>query len=73
MNQCLLSRWIVKLERGDSDMCTSLLRKKYLEERVFLVLTLVGGSQLWRGLHDIKYTCMQGLKYIMGNEKKIRF
>jgi hypothetical protein len=28
MNQCLLSRWIVKLERGDSDMCTSLLRKK---------------------------------------------
>jgi hypothetical protein len=54
-------------------MCTSLLRKKYLEERGFLVLTLVGGSQLWRGLHDIKYTCMQGLKYIMGNEKKIRF
>jgi hypothetical protein len=27
MNQCLLSRWIVKLERGDSDICSALLRK----------------------------------------------
>jgi hypothetical protein len=49
MNQCLLSRWIVKLERGDSDMCTSLLRKKYLEERGFLVLTLVGGVSIVEG------------------------
>jgi hypothetical protein len=35
MNQCLLSRWIVKLERGDSDICTTLLRRKYLKDRGF--------------------------------------
>jgi hypothetical protein len=37
MNQCLLSRWIVKLERGDSDICTALLRRKYLKDRGFSV------------------------------------
>jgi hypothetical protein len=71
--ECLLSRWIVKLERGDLDMCTALLRKKYLKERGFFSVNLSGGSQFWRGLHDIKYTCQQGLRCIMGNGKKIRF
>jgi hypothetical protein len=27
MNKCLLSKWIIKLERGDSDLCTEMLRK----------------------------------------------
>jgi hypothetical protein len=72
MNQCLLSRWIVKLDRGDADMCTALLRKKYLKEKGFFSVNHSGGSQFWRGLHAIKYTCLQGLKYILGNGKKIR-
>jgi hypothetical protein len=29
MNQCLLSKWIFKLERGDSNPCCNLLRAKY--------------------------------------------
>jgi hypothetical protein len=33
MNECLLSKWIIKLERGDEDMCSSLLRKKYLKDK----------------------------------------
>jgi hypothetical protein len=37
MNLCLLSRWIVKLERGGENMCTNLLRKKYLKEKGFCV------------------------------------
>jgi hypothetical protein len=28
MNKCLLSRWIIKLERGDSHLCSNMLRKK---------------------------------------------
>jgi hypothetical protein len=31
------------------------------------------GSQFWRGLYDIKYICQQGLRYVLGNGKKIRF
>jgi hypothetical protein len=30
MNKCLLSKWIFKIERGDMDLCSTLLRKKYL-------------------------------------------
>jgi hypothetical protein len=45
MNQCLLSRWIVKLERGDSDICTTLLRRKYLKDRGFFCVSPAGGSQ----------------------------
>jgi hypothetical protein len=35
MNKCLLSKWIFKIERGDMDLCSTLLRKKYLGGRVF--------------------------------------
>jgi hypothetical protein len=62
MNQCLLSRWIVKLERGDSNMCTSLLRKKYLQKSSFFSVKPSGGSQFWRELHDIKYIWGMGRK-----------
>ena len=30
MNQCQLSKWIFKLERGDNNPCCALLRAKYL-------------------------------------------
>ncbi|KAG2568260.1 hypothetical protein PVAP13_7NG306448, partial [Panicum virgatum] len=29
-NECILSKWIFKLERGDRSICLDLLRKKYL-------------------------------------------
>jgi hypothetical protein len=31
------------------------------------------GSQFWRGLHDIKCICQLGLRYVLGNGKKIIF
>jgi hypothetical protein len=45
MNQCLLLRWIVKLERGDANMCTTLLRQKYLKEKGFFSVNHSAGSQ----------------------------
>jgi hypothetical protein len=33
MNECLLARWIIKLERGDDDLCCQMLRKRYLRGR----------------------------------------
>jgi hypothetical protein len=32
-----------------------------------------GGSQFWRGIHEAKDTCLKGLKYIVGDGKKMRF
>jgi hypothetical protein len=51
--------------------CTNLLRKKYLKEKGFFYVKASGGSQFWRGLHEIKHTCEKGLKYVLGNGKKI--
>lgn len=31
MNICLLSKWIMRLEGGDKDMCLEVLRKKIHE------------------------------------------
>jgi hypothetical protein len=57
MNKCLLSKWIIKLERGGSNLCTKMLRKKYLKERVFFGSNARGGSQFWKWLHEAKHIC----------------
>jgi hypothetical protein len=43
MNKCMLSKWIIKLERGDTDLCTKMLRNKYLKDEGFLAVMLEGG------------------------------
>lgn len=73
MNKCLLGKWIYKIEKGDTYPCTTLLRKKYLGDRGFYNSNPNGGSQFWKGLHEIKDEFSQGLKYILGDGKKIRF
>jgi hypothetical protein len=40
---------------------------------MFFCVLPIGGSQFWRGLHKIKYTCQKGLKYVVGNGRKVRF
>jgi hypothetical protein len=52
MNVCLLSKWIVKLERRDEDLCCTLLRKKYLKDKGFFSSNARGASQFWKGLHE---------------------
>jgi hypothetical protein len=42
MNVCLLSKWMVKLESRDEDLCCTLLRKKYLKDRCFISAVLEG-------------------------------
>jgi hypothetical protein len=73
MNQCLLSKWIFKLERGDNNPCCKMLRAKYLGEGGFYSSKSKGVSQFWAGLHDIKQFCARGLIYVVKNGKKARF
>jgi hypothetical protein len=49
MNECLPPKWIIKLERGDGDLCSTPLRRKYLKDRVFLVVILEGALNFGRG------------------------
>jgi hypothetical protein len=73
MNECLPPKWIIKLERGDGDLCSTPLRRKYLKDRVFFSSNPRGGSQFWKGLHEIKHTCQRGMKYIIDDGKKLGF
>jgi hypothetical protein len=43
MNKYLLSKWLIKLERGDVDLCTKLLRNKYLKDKGFFYSNARGG------------------------------
>jgi hypothetical protein len=45
MNQCLLSKWIYKLEKGDNNPCCQMLRAKYLGEGGFYSSNNKGVSQ----------------------------
>jgi hypothetical protein len=73
MNKCLLSQWIFKLERGDVDLCCTLLRKKYLRGEGFFSGNARGASQFWKGLHESKGICQHGLKYVVGKWDKTKF
>jgi hypothetical protein len=54
-------------------MCTTLLRRKYVRDRGFYCVNSSGGSQFWRGVHEVKNICHEGLKYLDGNGKKLDF
>jgi hypothetical protein len=73
MNECLLSKWIFKLESGDESACCTLLRRKYLGEKSFFSCNQRECSQFWKGLQAIKESCLRGIKYVLGDGKKTRF
>lgn len=71
-NVCLLAKWIVKIERGDNNLCCNLLRNKYLREKGIFGYKKKNGSQFWRGLMSIREEVARGSKYTVGDGKKIR-
>jgi hypothetical protein len=73
MNKCLLAKWIFKLERGDKTICCNLLRQKYLGEKNIFSYKKKSGSQFWKGLLAIRGEVSRGMKYILGDGRKIRF
>jgi hypothetical protein len=43
-----------------------------LKGKGFFSSNVRGASQFSKGLHEMKFTCQRGIKYIVGNRKKIR-
>jgi hypothetical protein len=54
MNNCLLGKWIDKLERGDESLCCALLRKKYFGQKSIFQIQQRGDSQFWWALLDAR-------------------
>ena len=44
MNLCLLSKWIMRIENGDHDMCLQVLRRKYMVQPSFFSEFSWGGG-----------------------------
>lgn len=73
MNICLLSKGIVKLYAEEDDLCSEILKKKYLKQSHFFQTFPAGGSQFWRGLHSVKSWLWVGSSFKVGSGEKIRF
>jgi hypothetical protein len=63
VNKCLLSKWIFKIERGDVDLCNTLLRRKYLRGEEFFSV----------GMLEEHHNSGNGWKYVVGKGNKARF
>jgi hypothetical protein len=72
-NTCLLTKWLIKLERGDNTLCCELLRKKYLGDKSIYSYKNKSGSQFWKGVLSIRDEAARGLIYIVGDGKKLGF
>jgi hypothetical protein len=68
MNQCLISKWIWKIEKGSNKLCYKILQAKYMWKKgVFFNSRNQGSSLFWKGLHKVdlfqwgaKYTVKKG-------------
>ena len=73
MNISLLAKWIDRLERGDNNLCCSLLRKKYLGHKSIFQIRGRHGSQFWRSLLDIREWYQRGRMIQVVSGKQTRF
>jgi hypothetical protein len=64
MNICLLANRVDRLERGDDTICGELLKKKYMRQQSIFQIARRGGSQIWRGLLEVKH-CLSRFLWIV--------
>lgn len=55
MNQCPITNWIWKLEKGSYELWFRLLKAKYMKKGGFFSSKSQGSSQFWKGLHKVKH------------------
>jgi hypothetical protein len=70
MNKWLLFKWIFKIERGDTDLCSTLLRKKYLKEKVFSVGMLEEHHNFGKGYMSLRILVRGGYNVWLAKETK---
>jgi hypothetical protein len=73
MNQCLLTKWIWKIEAGSTDLWCRLVKAKYMHSGNFFCSDQKGTSQFWSGLHKVKHMFKWGAEYRVFKGDKIRF
>jgi hypothetical protein len=73
MNQCLLTKWIWKIEIGSDELWCKLLKAKYIHAGNFFCSNQKGSSQFWKGLHKVKHLFKWGAEYKVYRGDRVRF
>lgn len=63
MNECLLVKWIWKIEKGSDETWFKILQAKYMPDGSFLSSKSRGISQFWQILHKVKHLFKWGAIY----------
>jgi len=59
-NQCLITKWIWKIEKGSNELWYKILQAKYMRKKGFFNSKSYGSSQFWKGLHKVKHLFQWG-------------
>ena len=73
LNIALLAKWIIKLESHDNSLCIELLRKKYLQQGGIFQFVGEKGSQIWKGVLNVRKWMSLGSVWSLGNGSHIWF
>jgi hypothetical protein len=73
MNQCLITKWIWKIEKGSNELWCRLVRSKYLKRHNFHGSSQQGSSQFWKSLHKVKHLFHWGAEYKVHMGDSVRF
>lgn len=73
MNQCLMTKWIWRIEKGSEDLWYRLIKAKYLKSGSFFGSPNQGVSLFWRNLHKVKHMFQWGAEYNVHKGYTVRF
>ena len=73
MNECLMVKWIWKIEKGSDETWFQLLKAKYMPNGGFFTSKNRGTSQFWRSLHKVKHLFKWGAIYKAKGGRNVGF
>ncbi|KAG2590684.1 hypothetical protein PVAP13_5NG446240, partial [Panicum virgatum] len=73
MNECLLTKWIWKIQKRPNEVWFKLLDAKYLKGKSFFTSKVQDSSQFWQGLHKVKHLFKWGAVHKVQNGRQTFF
>jgi len=73
MNECLITKWIWKIDKRPDELCYKPLDAKYMKGKGFMGSSYQGTSQFWKGLHKVKHLYKWGAEYNVHKGETVRF
>ena len=72
-NDCLLCKWIWKIDQAKDELWFRILKEKYFPKGDFKDSNPLKGSQFWKSLHKGKHLFFWGVNHKLGDGKSISF